>query len=103
LLILLLFIFQSDIMTRKDEYDKKWVEDNPNYQSNYYQSHKEKKLKQASDSQKKNLKKVEARNRENHHKMRMKAFELLGSKCSNPFNIDHTSFEQNEFYIYCLK
>jgi len=36
-------------------------------------------------------------------KRRKQIFDLLGNKCSNPFNIDHTSFEKEPDYIYCLQ
>src|SRR3989304_5611247 len=29
-----------------------------------------------------------------HRKLRLKVITLLGGKCSNPFNIDHSSFEK---------
>jgi hypothetical protein len=94
---------QNYYQDHKEEHDKttkEWAKNHPEYQSNYYQTHKEKKLKQASDSQKKNLKKIEARNRDKHHERKMRAFELLGNQCANPYNINHGDFSN---YPDCLQ
>lgn len=36
-------------------------------------------------------------------KLRQKTIKLLGGKCANPFNIDHSGFEKSEYYIYFLQ
>ena len=38
-----------------------------------------------------------------HRKLRLKVITLLGGKCSNPFNIDHSSFEKEPDYINSLQ
>jgi hypothetical protein len=52
-------------------------------------NYRKKKLAQNSDYQKNHLKEIEAKHRDRHHERRMKAFELLGGKCANPFNLPH--------------
>lgn len=74
---------------RHDEQTKEWVEKHPDYQKSYYLRNREKKIKQVSDNQKKNLGKIQKNHRNWHHERRMKAFELLGGKCANPFNLTH--------------
>ena len=37
------------------------------------------------------------------NKYRNEVIQLLGSKCVNPFNIDHASFERDPDYIKCLQ
>ena len=41
--------------------------------------------------------------KETHKRMKERAFQKLGNKCSNPFNIDHSSFEGNPFYLQVLQ
>jgi chromatin segregation and condensation protein Rec8/ScpA/Scc1 (kleisin family) len=36
-------------------------------------------------------------------KRKAEIFKLLGNKCSNPFGIDHTAFEQISDYFFCLQ
>lgn len=40
---------------------------------------------------------------ENRRKIKIELFTLLGNKCSNPFNIDHSAFEQNLNYFKVLQ
>ena len=74
---------------------------------NDYQRHKQKRLTQTRNWQKLNPKKCKLHNRISAKKRRMKIkleiFELLGNKCVNPFNIDHSAFEHNLDYFYCLQ
>jgi hypothetical protein len=48
----------------------------------------------------------------NYHKLynqyrrlkdRIEIIQLLGSKCANPYNIDHTGFEKSGYYGFCLQ
>jgi hypothetical protein len=66
---------------------------------NYYLRHKEKCLSKRKLYLSKNQDKVT----KYRNKCRNEVIQLLGSKCSNPFNIDHTPFENETDYIHCLQ
>jgi hypothetical protein len=34
---------------------------------------------------------------------RKEIISLLGNKCANPYNIDHSGFEQSKYYLICLQ
>lgn len=54
-----------------------------------------------------NKEKVRESNNKSYKKrrseLRLQIFTLFDNKCSNPYNIDHSSFEQNENYIRILE
>lgn len=39
----------------------------------------------------------------NNKKLRVEVITKLGGKCANPYNIDHSAFEQEQDYIHCLQ
>lgn len=51
------------------------------------------------------IKRIKKRNRDNerYHRFKNEVYKLFNNKCANPYNIDHSTFEQNKFYIYCLQ
>jgi hypothetical protein len=66
---------------------------------NYYLKHKDECLNRIKRYLSKNKDKV-AKYR---NKYRNEIIQLLGVKCANPYNIDHTSFERELDYIFCLQ
>lgn len=83
-----------------DKTSKEWAEKHPEYQKKHYLQNRGKIINQNCEYQKKNLEKIQDNHRKLHHKRRMKAFELLGGKCTNPYNLNHGDFIQD---IRCLQ
>lgn len=101
----------------KEEYKqraKNWAKNNPEafkaIQKRYRQNHKKERVDKNRDYRRKNPEKVKAfpsnsseRQRKYRMKLKLMIYELLGGKCANPYNIDHTAFEKEPDYISCLQ
>lgn len=79
-------------------------------QRKFYENHKEEQRKQSRKNYRKyysyyqDYAKTHKGNLEKYRLgLRLKVIEKFGGKCANPFNIDHTSFEMEPDYIYCLQ
>jgi hypothetical protein len=92
------------------------------YRHNYYLLHKKEKQQKSKlwslnnkdksakyqskwrDNQSMEDKKEEIKSKINSNRLlRLRVISKLGSKCSNPFDIDHSSFEKEIDYIRCLQ
>jgi hypothetical protein len=81
------------------EIHKKWWKNNPDKIKNF-PSHSSDRQKEWCEN---NPEKIKAKNKKYRRKLRNSIFELLGNKCANPYNIDHSAFEQNINYIRVLQ
>jgi hypothetical protein len=81
-------------------------EEHIKYNKDWYQTHKEQQKensKKWGENNKEQRKKLNKKSYENMKKQRDKIIILLGNKCNNPYNINHSAFEKDIDYNSCLQ
>ncbi len=90
----------------------KWREKNRDYYLKQLRDHKKQVRKNTPYELQKKLdherhikyrEKLSERRKKRRVEIRKEIFNLLGTKCINPFNIDHSDFEKNQYYLDCLQ
>jgi hypothetical protein len=76
---------------------------NKEYWQKYYLNHKEKYNAYNKQWRKDHKEQYKIQTKNHVRELRLKAIELLGNKCVNPYNIDHNGFEHDPDYIKCLQ
>jgi hypothetical protein len=95
-------------------YLKNWQQNNKEKTHKYNKKCREKHKEQYNNHNKEYMKKDRIINRKKYliynqeynekiRIMRVNILNIFGNKCSNPYNIDHSSFEKDINYKYCLQ